>query len=411
MNVASSMSLGRSAPAAIELPDELKLYIARELYNNSVETSDHENMRDLVSLSMSSKSWRLASLPYVYSHCGIGGRGNFAAENWLNRILPRYGHFVRSIDISLCWIHSNHLPEQERESMELEQRGSSSPWENARDDLVAQLIANLTNLSTIKLTMLLCVVPPGLSECSCVNRFGTAVQAFEGRDFQSMSFHGIATAFCPRLARAVFIPSANSLRSICFGDEIDGCPSLNQPFDSICQLPALTRASFAAASFHAHSIESLPWPLSVEQISTFLRNFSSSLQSFVLHDVAINQQVGAQSQPLPDLPCLVNLALQSTRNSTFRTLNILEAHLFEHLSITVTPAVEPSPLLNTLSKGAFPKLKTIEICFSPRNTWATPARWDSSSRIAIQKACDARFIKLTVFENKRQEHRAMHIQR
>ncbi|GAB1526726.1 hypothetical protein RhiTH_009898 [Rhizoctonia solani] len=63
MNVASSMSLGRSAPAAIELPDELKLYIARELYNNSVETSDHENMRDLVSLSMSSKSWRLASLP------------------------------------------------------------------------------------------------------------------------------------------------------------------------------------------------------------------------------------------------------------------------------------------------------------------------------------------------------------
>jgi hypothetical protein len=237
-----------------------------------------------------------------------------------------------------------------------------------------------------------------------------------------MTFHGVATAFCPRLAQAIFMPSATTLQSINFGDDIDGYPSLTQPFGQICQLPALASATFASASFHEHNIESLPWvcpletillsnqtmdhvgqPLSVQQVGLFIQNFSSSLRYLALQDVAIDQQVGTGSQVLPALPYLNTLNLQSTRSSTFQTLEILEAHDFELLLITVTTAVEPTLLSNALSKGAFPRLKTIEIRFNPRDNWPISPRWDSNARAAIQKACDTRFIELTVYEHKRQK--------
>jgi len=44
-------------------PDDIKLRIAQELYNDGVLLDNTENTADLVSLSMSSKSWRFASLP------------------------------------------------------------------------------------------------------------------------------------------------------------------------------------------------------------------------------------------------------------------------------------------------------------------------------------------------------------
>ncbi|CAE6360185.1 unnamed protein product [Rhizoctonia solani] len=414
-----------SVPAAdMHLPHDIKLHIAREVYNDKALPDSLENIHNLISLSMSSKSWRFASLPYLYSHCGIGGRGNFAIENWLVRILPQYGQFTRSIDVALCWIHSNYLPERERESMELDQSGTTSPWESARDALVAQLVAGLPKLSTVKLTMLMCTIPRELNECSCLNRFKSTVQAFEDGRFRSMTLHGLATAFCPRLAQAVFMPSANMLQSIEFGDDLDGYPSLAQPFEQICQLPVLTHATFAAGSFHEVNIESLPWicpletvlisnqtmdyvrqPLSIEQMSIFVQNFSSSLRSLALEDVVIDSQVGTGNQALPDLPYLATFSLRSTRNSTFRALELLEAHTFESLSITISPAVEPALLLNALSKGAFPELMTIEIRFNPRDNWSTSSRWYSNARAAVQKICDTRFIKLTMSEHKRQKAR------
>ncbi|CAE6532696.1 unnamed protein product [Rhizoctonia solani] len=237
-------------------PHDINLLIAQELYNDSAPPDSAENAVDLVSLSMSSKSWRCASLPFLYYHCSIGGRGNFAIENWLARLLPRYGHFTKSIDVALCWTHTNKLPEREREFMGLDQSGLTNPWENARGGLIAQLISSLPNLSTMKLTMLQCnaVYEPG--ECSC-----------------------------------------------------------------------------------------------------------------------------------------------STRDSTFQTLELLEAHAFERLTIVVTPTVKPNLLLDALSKGAFPGLKQIEIDFNPKGHWSS-ARWDSNMRAAVQTICDERRITLTIAEDK-----------
>jgi hypothetical protein len=53
--------------------------------------------------------------PDIYSQCNIEGRGNFALQNWVTHILPRYGHFVKSIDVALCWTHSDQLPDREKE--------------------------------------------------------------------------------------------------------------------------------------------------------------------------------------------------------------------------------------------------------------------------------------------------------
>ncbi|KAH7339028.1 hypothetical protein B0J17DRAFT_706291 [Rhizoctonia solani] len=414
-----------------ELSGSAEHHIARELYNDGILIGNSDDTADLLSLSMSSKSWHFASLPWhlpnpiggedLYYHCDIGGRGNFAIENWLTRILPRYGQFTKSIDVALCWTHINFLPEREKEHMKPDQGDIASPWDNARGELVAQLVSNLPNLSAVKLAMLQCTAAYESNECTCAGRFGRIVQAFKDRRFQSMAFHGLATTFCPRLAQLTLTSSASSVRSVAFSDGIDGSPSILQPFEQICQLPVVTHMTFAAASFHAHGIESLPWicpleaikitnetmdrivqSLTITQMSMFLRNFASSLSSLAFHNVAIDRQGGTGKQ-FPSLPYLTHVVLHSTQESTFQTLELLEAHPFGRLSIVVAPMIKPNLLLGALLKGAFPGLKEIEIHLNPRDHWSSSAHWDLSIRAAVQAVCNERHITLAIFADESQK--------
>ncbi|KAG8762166.1 hypothetical protein FRC11_010682 [Ceratobasidium sp. 423] len=138
------------------------------------------------------------------------------------------------------------------------------------------------------------------------------------------------------------------------------------------------------------------------QMNRLLEKFSSSLSSLALYDVTVDRRDNTSNR-LPDFPSLTHLALQSTRGSTFQTLELLETHGFERLSIAVAPTVELNLLLGALSKGAFPRLKQIEIHFNPKGHWSSSARWDSTIRDAVQAACDKRHITLTMVEGKYQK--------
>jgi hypothetical protein len=293
----------------------------------------------------------------------------------------------------------------------------AKPWEEARDALVGQLIAGLSNLSAATITMLRCVNTPGSNECACLNYFSEIVQAFQQRRMESMTFHGIVVNFCPRLAQSIFMHSTNSLRSILFSEVMDDYPSLTQPFEHIAQLPHLRHLSLATASFRSHDFGHLNWtcplevitvaneagsqitqPVPTHQLDMFLVNFSSSLHSLVLHDVCVTNPSDSQLTPLPHL---IHVTLQSTRDSTFETLDIFRSFDLETLSITIIPAVKHSPLLNALTSGAFPGLKQVHIHFKESRN--TPVLWNSSATAAVQAACNERAIELIVTEDKRQK--------
>ncbi|KAB5591749.1 hypothetical protein CTheo_4818 [Ceratobasidium theobromae] len=411
------MSAVLGLTCSIILPHEIKLLISRELYDSCSSPEEPGYSQDLVALSMLDKSWRTAALPYLYSQCNIGGRGNFALQNWINRISPQYGHFVKLIDLSLCWMDYDHLPEQEQEMVKAGHDAITKPWEEARDALIAQLVAGLSNLSKAIITIPHCINSPASRECTCLNYFSGTVQAFGQRRMESIRFHGTGANFCPRLARSIFMQSANSLRSVLFSDLIDGCPSPVQPFESLAQLPELGHLSFAAESFRLYDLGSLDWrcplesivlaneaggrtaqKLPIEQLNNLLGKFSSSLRSLALHDILIDNPSNIQATGLLHL---VHVTVQSTCDSTFRTLDLLRGHSLETLSVVVVSVVKHTPLFDALENGAFPKLQRINIRLKEGR--GTPSCWDSTARAEIEEACKKRDIELIMTGDKRQK--------
>jgi hypothetical protein len=58
-----SLELPIPIASTISLPREIELHVAREVHKDTVMLDGTVDFHDLVSLSMTSKSWRIASLP------------------------------------------------------------------------------------------------------------------------------------------------------------------------------------------------------------------------------------------------------------------------------------------------------------------------------------------------------------
>ncbi|QRV95064.1 hypothetical protein RhiJN_23082 [Ceratobasidium sp. AG-Ba] len=403
------------------LPLEVMIIIAECVYRECKAPGDPEHNQDIVALNHTSQLWREASLHFLYSHCHIGSRGNFAIENWTTRLSTRYGQLVKCMDIALSWNHAQWLPRREQEMIE---SGQGGLWEAARDGLISQLAANLPNLASITFTASHCVSNES-AQCLCLQHYHRTANAFTNHRLESVYFHGVVTSFCPRLASPILVGSQDSLTSVYFGDELDGLPSVEQPIELICSFPKLRGLSLAASVVESRDLGALHWvcgleeitiadraevlipqPISSERLSALLSRFSSTLRSLVLRNTVIG---GAQGDQLTVPSDLGHITIHSTRDVTFQTLERFTASRISSLSVYVTVALQATPLLNALAAGAFPKLK--RLCVYLNQTWSMPVRWDTGSTSELRGVCDTRSIELIVFEGRRREPSAKVLRR